>query len=158
METYLPKKDFRIEIIGIICLLIVPLTLAVISSFFVAKIEVALPVNLFVIGIVGAIYWLFQEFIPYGVYNISDRILKQKKLGFVKSISFDEVTEINRVEMTSPFTYWGQYYFYVKSRDSKIKFSDRIENHEELLKSILEKCGETSFNYSEDPMNKWWKR
>lgn len=158
MRKYLPEKSFKIEIFGITLLIFLPTIGILISFFLLQPLTIAIKFNAFTILTIVIFYSLFISLTPYGIFLITGNGVERQRFGFNKKIRFDEITEIHQVEITSPHTYYGKYYIYVKSRDAKIKFCDRIQGYNDLIIDILNNCGKDSFEYREDTMNKYWIR
>lgn len=158
MKKYFPEKKYKIQVIGIFLLVAIPSILVLIIFPFILPIRDAITANLLWVAMIFGFIVLFRNMLPYGIFTVMENRIEQSSFGLHKKIRFDEITEIHQVEITSPHTYYGKYYIYVKSRDAKIKFCDRIQGYNDLIIDILNNCGKDSFEYREDTMNKYWIR
>jgi hypothetical protein len=158
MKKYLPEKNFKIQIVGIFLLILIPSLLVLIIFPFIIPIKNAILANLLLVTMIGGFLIVIRNMLPYGIFTISEKSIEQYSFGLHKKIRFDEVTEIHQVEITSPHTYYGKYCIYIKSRDSKIKLCDLIQDYKSLINDVLNNCGKDTFEYREDTMNKYWIR
>lgn len=158
MKKYVPEKNFSRDINGILLLILLSLVGIIMVFFLEQPLQIALQFNLYALLIFSVLTLFVIYLLPYGKIYLTDNSIEKKSFIFHKKIRFDEITEIHQIEILSPYTYFGEYYVYIKSRDSKIKFCDRIQGYKDLIQDIVNSCGKDSFDYREDKLNKWWIR